>query len=74
MGRRVPVQAAAARREELVGDFYCQLIRGPSHDFVDRELTSSTALLQRTGKPTVISFYNDGAFFQKGDDVIIIPK
>lgn len=58
MGRRGPV----TRREELVGDFYCQLIRGPSHDFVDRELTSSTALLQRTGKPTVISFYNDGTF------------
>ena len=63
MGRRGTVTAAAAaRREELVGDFYCQLIRGPSHDFVDRELTSSTALLQRTGKPTVISFYNDGTF------------
>ena len=64
MGRRIPVTAAAAasRREELVGEFYCHLIRGPSHDFVDRELTSSTALLQRTGKPTVISFYNDGTF------------
>ncbi len=45
---------------EPVGDFYVHLIRGNSRDNVDRELTSSNAILKGKGKPTVISFYDGG--------------
>ena len=45
---------------EPVGDFYVHLIRGNSPDDVDRELTSSNAILKGKGKPTVISFYDGG--------------
>lgn len=45
---------------EPVGDFYVHLIRGNSGDNVDRELTSSNAILKGKGKPTVISFYDGG--------------
>ena len=45
---------------EQVGDFYAHLVGGTSPSQIDRELTSSTALLSRTGKPTVIHFYDGG--------------
>ena len=45
---------------EPVGDFYVHLIRGNSRENVDRELTSSNAILKGKGKPTVISFYDGG--------------
>ena len=46
---------------EPVGDFYVHLVKGtPSGISVDRDLTSSTGLLSRTGKPTVIHFYDGG--------------
>jgi len=48
------------RDREPVGDFYVKLVRGTTRDSIDAELTSSTRLLRKTGKPTVISFYNDG--------------
>jgi len=43
-----------------VGDFYVYLVRGPYRDAVDDQLTSSTKLLTRTGKPTVMHFYDGG--------------
>jgi hypothetical protein len=50
-----------SRLREPVGDFYVHLIRGNSRDSVDKELTSSTALLSKNGgKPTVLSFYDGG--------------
>ena len=49
-----------SRLREPVGDFYVHLVRGTSLDSIDKDLTSSTKLLMKTGKPTVISFYDGG--------------
>jgi len=45
---------------EPVGDFFVHLVRGVSADSTDEGLTSSYKLLARSGKPTVIHFYDGG--------------
>eukprot|EP00536_Pseudo-nitzschia_multiseries_P001359 jgi/Psemu1/3189/gm1.3189_g len=60
---------------EPVGDFYVHLVKetaaarvaaaatAPPTVFFEKELTSSTALLSRTKRPTVIHFYDGGVQF-----------
>mmetsp|Transcript_40262 Transcript_40262/g.78728 ORF Transcript_40262/g.78728 Transcript_40262/m.78728 type:complete len:102 (+) Transcript_40262:107-412(+) len=45
---------------EPVGDFFVHLVRGVVMDSIDTGLTSNYKLLARTGKPTVIHFYDGG--------------
>lgn len=42
--------------KEKVGDFYAHIVRSPTS--IEENLTSSTKLLSKSGRPSVIHFYN----------------
>lgn len=42
--------------KEKLGDFYVHIVRSPTS--IEENLTSSTKLLSKSGRPSVIHFYN----------------